>query len=189
MTPSASAAERPKIACLAWGSLVWKIGPLRLKSGWRFDGPLLPIEFARVGDHGELATVLWDAATAVPTCWALVDADTLAHAHEMLRQREEIPPARPEAVGQLVASCSSGIRHESQIARWAVAQGMDAVVWTALPPRFAGEEGRAPSVEEAIAYLSRLQGPTRDHALNYLRRVPAQIETPYRAALRDALGG
>ena len=51
-----------RIACLAWGSLLWKTGPLRLASGWKDDGPVLPIELARVGDKGELSTVVLEGA-------------------------------------------------------------------------------------------------------------------------------
>lgn len=35
------------IACIAWGSQLWKPHPLKLASGWHRDGPLLPLEFVR----------------------------------------------------------------------------------------------------------------------------------------------
>jgi hypothetical protein len=35
------------IACIDWGSLLWKPQPLKLASGWHRDGPLLPLEFVR----------------------------------------------------------------------------------------------------------------------------------------------
>jgi hypothetical protein len=38
------------IACIAWGSLLWKPQPLKLASGWHRDGPLLPLEFVRQSD-------------------------------------------------------------------------------------------------------------------------------------------
>jgi len=31
-----------KIVCIAWGSLLWEPGPLKLASGWQPGGPALP---------------------------------------------------------------------------------------------------------------------------------------------------
>jgi hypothetical protein len=45
------------IACLGWGSLIWKPCALPIASDWFNDVPELPIEFARLGDSGELAAL------------------------------------------------------------------------------------------------------------------------------------
>ena len=39
-----------KIAILAWGSLIWQPKELAYNKtfGWQKDGPILPIEFARI---------------------------------------------------------------------------------------------------------------------------------------------
>ena len=43
-----------KIAILAWGSETWDLRDVHtVASGWHFDGPLLPIEFARTSDPSE----------------------------------------------------------------------------------------------------------------------------------------
>ncbi|MDU1189996.1 MAG: hypothetical protein E6990_18890 [Enterobacter sp.] len=47
-----------KIACLGWGSLIWKSGALPVAGEWQTDGPSLPVEFCRVSDGGELATAI-----------------------------------------------------------------------------------------------------------------------------------
>ena len=60
-----------KIVCIAWDSLIWEPGPLKLASSWQPDGPSLPLEFVR-------------------------DSDDIDHAREMLRQREKIRPALPQ---------------------------------------------------------------------------------------------
>ncbi len=180
-----------RIVCLAWGSLIWKPGFLQLASGWQEGGPVLPIEFARVGDDQELARALYDAAPALPVWWARLRDTDLARARESLREREGIPPERPEALGSLVRGDDpAGFgRHGGAIERWTDAIGeIDAVIWTALPPRFAGIEGKAPSPAEAVDYLRRLEGQARAHAEDYVRRVPEVFRTPTRHAIEAALG-
>jgi hypothetical protein len=179
-----------RIACLAWGSLLWKTGPLRLASGWKDDGPLLPIEFARVGDKGELSTVLLEGAAPQKTWWALLEDDDLAAARESLRQREEIDPAHPEWVGSLPLVAASSHPFAPSIAEWLGRQRhrLDAVVWTALQPRHADAEGRVPSLDEAIQYLDGLRGETREHAEDYIRQVPPSLATAYRQGIEARLG-
>jgi len=58
----------------------------------------------------------------------------------------------------------------------------------ALPPKSAEMEGRAPTVTEAIAYLDSLTGETREHAQDYIKSVPEQIDTVYRRAIVETLG-
>lgn len=105
-----------KIACLAWGSLIWKSAPLELASIWQGDGPRLPIELVRVGDEGELATTLW----------AVLQQSNLASARELLRQRGQIDVDRPEWIGsfpsQFVYPC------KESIAEWLRAKRLDAVI-------------------------------------------------------------
>ena len=175
-----------RIGCLAWGSLLWKTGPLKLASNWRDDGPLLPIEFARVGDKGELSTVIWEGRAPQRTWWAVVKADDLDQAREMLRQREEIAEDKPQWLGSLPA------RHDHPcmkvIEQWMARQDIDAVVWTALPPRYADDEGRPPDADEAVRYLDGLTGEDREHAENYIRQIPASLATAHRSAIENRLG-
>jgi hypothetical protein len=62
------------------------------------------------------------------------------------------------------------------------------VVWTALPAKFAGASGRAPTSEEAVAWLDSLQGDDRAKAEDYVRRTPAHIDTHYRRLIEKRLG-
>ena len=50
------------------------------------------------------------------------------------------------------------------IGRWASTLGLDAVVWTNLPPKFNGEEGRIPAVEEVISFLNIQSSETKRRA-------------------------
>ena len=124
-----------KIACIAWGSLIWEPGPLKLASDWRPDGPLLPIEFVRDSDDSdELAVVMHEAAPPMPTYWALLDTTDLAAAREMLRQREKIRPEYPQWVGSIPNPHGA---EDPRVAEWLRRHELDAAVWTALPAKFA----------------------------------------------------
>ncbi|VYT66837.1 hypothetical protein [Metakosakonia massiliensis] len=173
-----------KIACLGWGSLIWKSGSLPVAGEWRHDGPSLPVEFCRVSDGGELATVLCMNAPAVPVMWAWLSETQLDLACRALRQREAIPDERCDDIGSLLVTG----RPTGVIASWAAQRGIEAVIWTDLPPASASIEGRVPALDEAVAYLNGLTGEAREHARDYISRVPAQIDTPYRRAIGETLG-
>ncbi|MFQ5485865.1 MAG: hypothetical protein ACE5DO_11120, partial [Desulfobacterales bacterium] len=49
-----------------------------------------------------------------------------------------------------------------------------------VSPKFNGNNGDVPSVEQAVKYLSNLSGSARDEAEKYVRRAPPQIDTDYR---------
>lgn len=164
------------IACLGWGSLIWKPDTLPLASEWFQDGPLMPIEFSRIGDGGELATAVCMNAPPCKVQWAVLDVLSLDEAVQALRKREGIPDDRQDGVGVFTTTGSNvGV-----LAEWASARQLDAVIWTALPPRFEDVEGLIPSVDDAIDYLRSLTGETLEHAHSYIRQVPSQIDTPYR---------
>lgn len=183
------------IVCIAWGSLIWEPGPLKLASDWQPDGPALPLEFVRDSDDSaELALVLHAPAPPVPTRWARLDAAGLDDAREMLRRREKIRPEYPQWVGSLPDPAPPGLPAKTPaaivacIADWMATRDVDAVVWTALPAKFAGVSERAPSPHEAAALLAGLQGDERARAEEYVRRVPADIRTLYRGVIEERLG-
>lgn len=175
------------IACIAWGSLLWKPQPLKLASGWHRDGPPLPLEFVRQSDDfAELSLALCEGARPVPTYWAWLATRDLGKARAMLGAREQIRPGYPECVGSIPPI--DGAHIDPRIQAWMQGKGIDAVVWTALPAKFAGASGRAPSSEEAVAWLDSLQGQDRAKAEDYIRRTPAHIDTRYRRLIEQRLG-
>jgi len=182
-TLSLSVGVAMKIACLGWGSLIWKPAELPVASDWFADGPWLPIEFAREGDSGELATVLCEGVAEVQVLWALLDVDDLDAAREALREREGVSREQPECIGSWPEGPSSPF--QSTLADWARGQGLDAVVWTALPPRSGGLNQRKPSPEAALTYLRTLDPERQAHARDYLRRTPVAIDTAYRRLIES----
>lgn len=175
------------IVCIAWGSLLWKPGPLKLASGWHPGGPRLPLEFVRVSDDSpEVALVLCEGARPQATYWAYLDARDLDAARAMLGAREKITPARPDWIGSIPAH--AGAVEDPRIAAWLHAMRIDAAVWTALPPKSRGMPGRAPSPEEVFAAFHRLGPDERAAAEEYVRRTPAHIDTGYRRLIEARLG-
>lgn len=173
-----------KIGCLGWGSLIWKPGELRLGGDWRTEGPMVPIEFSRVADGGELATAICLGAEPVQALWAPLATHSLEQACDGLAHREGIPKHRTDGVGVLMVHDDA----HDPLNRWALSQGLDAVIWTALPPRFMNAESRVPNLREALTYLQTLDGPTAEHAREYIENVPQQISTTYRKSFKTQLG-
>ena len=175
-----------RIACLGWGSLTWDAGVLRCASAWHEDGPMLPLEFSRVSRDGRLTLVLTEGARPVPTCWALVDYARAQVAQEALAGREG---CMLDAIGLWPGATPGHDLGASEIAQWAAAQQLDAVVWTALRPRFEGVEGRPPpSPGAAVAYLQQLKDDVLTRARAYVERAPAQVDTAFRQAIQTQLG-
>jgi hypothetical protein len=175
------------IVCIAWGSLLWKPQGLKLASGWHPGGPLMPIEFVRQSDDSpELALVLCDSARLMPTYWAYLATDDMTKARAMLCAREKIRPGRPEWIGSVPAQ--DGVPDNPRVAAWLRAKGIDAAIWTAIPPKFDGENGHVPTADEVVAWLDSCTGKQRDAAEDYIRRTPAHIDTPYRRIIAARLG-
>jgi hypothetical protein len=175
------------IACIAWGSLLWKPQVLKLASGWHHDGPRLPLEFCRQSDDfPELSLALCEGVKPVPTYWAYLATRDLHAARAMLGAREQIRAGSADCIGSIPAL--DGAREDPRITAWLRAKGLDAAIWTDLPPKFGGVNHRAPTAEEAVTWLDSLQGEERAKAEDYIRRTPAHIDTPYRRLIEQRLG-
>jgi len=173
-----------KIACLAWGSLVWDPRNLKINSPWFKDGPPVQVEFARQSGGGRLTLVLGPQFLAVQSLWAWMGPSVLSDAIESLRSREGTNSSRIGVwyPGEVGPDCIM------DLPSWASEKGASGVIWTALPPRFKGQTDRAPTIEEALKYLQSL-GPAQQHdAEEYIRNAPPQIRTPYRNAFEANLG-
>jgi hypothetical protein len=66
---------------------------------------------------------------------------------------------------------------------------VDAVLWTALGPKFGGQNGVAPeNAAAAVAYLQGLDGDAAARAKEYVTQAPAQVRTAFRVAFEAELG-
>ncbi len=177
-----------RLACIGWGSLLWRPESLPLGGAWRADGPVLPIEFARISPDGRLTLIIHPGAAPVTTYWAALAVPDLASAVRVFAARERCEPryigrwSAAEAVSE-VAPLALDV-----VPGWARAQELDGVVWTDLPATFAARTGRPLSPEAAVAYLSGLEGELRARSETYLRRAPAQTRTALRAHVERVLG-
>jgi hypothetical protein len=180
-----------KIAILGWGSLIWNRGDLAMTGEWQPDGPMLPVEYARVSQDGRLTLVIAPGMPAVPTYWGVAALPNLNQAITNLKQREQ---TGSEYIGYLrkdEARSRTGTLPATIITTlhdWLHTHHLDAVIWTNLPPRFDKTTGRMPTIAEALDYLRGLDGDTRQRAETYIRRTPPQIRTPIRAAVETHLG-
>ena len=150
------------IGCLGWGSLIWKPDGLPI-AGWMPDGPFLPVEFARQSRDGRLTLVLLPEGERVPVLHGILKVADLDAAFLALSKREGC------AKRQIGVWAASGVTdlfdHAEGIGSWAQSKKLDAAIWTALPPKFSGVDGRIPAAVEAISYLTALEGDARRLAL------------------------
>jgi len=179
-----------RIAVLGWGSLICDPRELQITGQWHTDGPLLPIEFARISDQGKLTLVLYPGANPVRTFWALSAHEGLNQAKANLREREG---TNMERIGYVSipdnqSKCQAVPEVCDAIRQWAEEKGLDAVIWTDLQTNFNNKTGMELSEENVITYLRGLTGKMLKQAEEYVRRAPAQVTTRIRSRIERELG-
>jgi len=179
-----------KIACLGWGSLVWDQREIPIQEKWFEDGPFLPIEFARQSNDGRLTLVIVpNYGVMVRSLWALFSLPTIEEAKEALRKREGIKKENIEDHVAVWINETDKDVEVSNIAIWAQRLGLDAVIWTALPPKFEGKDNYIISADEGVEYLRyKLSHEQRRNAEHYIRMTPLQVDTPYRRRFEAEFG-
>lgn len=174
------------IACLGWGSLVWDPRELPIQRHWFQDGPLVRAEFLRESKDRRITLVLHESVQPVRSLWAIMTVASLDEAKKRLASREgTLKENDPRNISSW-SRAQPAPKCVLEIENWAIARGVEHVVWTALPPKFNKEE-KPPTAEQVISHLAALVGPEREIAEAYIRRAPAQIDTAYRRHIEAKL--
>ena len=169
-----------RIACLGWGSLIWRPESLMIQRHWFIDGPMLPVEFTRQSKDGRLTLVITKKSKPVRVLWALMDTASIDDAKKSLQVREGISKENIEKhIGLIKTSDTTTDTLLLEIRDWARVLRLDAVIWTSLGPKFR-QCDNAPDIEDAVKYLKGLTIQEKSHAEEYIRRTPKQIDTAYR---------
>lgn len=181
-----------KIACLGWGSLIWDPRELPIQRHWFEDGPFVQVEFLRKSQDGRMTLVLDTSANPTRSLWAVMDTDNFDRAQQLLGVRE-YSSANDAWIIKNIGKWLTGESEPQMIhslQEWATARGIDAVIWTALPPKSpkSGKDNDVPSERDIIKYLKSLIGQQKEYAEEYVRRAPKQIDTSYRRRIEAELG-
>jgi hypothetical protein len=178
-----------RIGVIGWGSLIWDPLDLEIEDKWHVDGPMLPVEFARVSSRNRLTLVLVDRVPPQPTLWAQSRKSKVAEAIKDLARREG---TSDHNIGCWPCTDSFDIfekRMASIVAAWAQERKLDAAVWTALGPKKPNGENGLATDDELINYLRALVKRGDDAAAKeYVEKAPTQIKTPLRARICRELG-
>jgi len=184
-----------KIAILGWGSLIWSPQTLNYNTtfGWQTNGPILPIEFARISKDGRLTLVLTPNGTNTQTLYAISSYNTIEEAILNLAIREG---SGRMSIGFYEKSNNQfspiNFKYKKNIEDWLeVNNDIDAVIWTNLPEKWVKETSvkikKYIEPNERIEYLKDLKGNKRAIAEEYIRKTPPQIKTKYRALIEKEL--
>lgn len=183
-----------KIAILGWGSLIWDSRTLEVEkilegNGWFSDGPMLPIEFARISNTGRLTLVIVKGKKEVQTLYAISKFKELDHAILDLSIREDCGKNK---IGYFVKSDGrfhSKSNIQNNIESWInLNEDIDAVIWTDLSMNFRDKIGQDFTEENALNYLKYLPVDVKAGAEQYIRRAPAIIDTAVRRRIEFEFG-
>ena len=187
-----------KIAILGWGSLIWQPKDLKFDPniGWKENGPVLPIEFAKISKDGRLTLVITPNGTDVPTLYSVSSFDTIDLAVLNLKKREG---TLKENIGyydkskDVIFPLNFPIKEKENIKNWIQTTVFDAVIWTNLPEKWEirNEEKvviKTIDPDDRIEYLQNLKGLQSALAEEYIRKTPKQIATKYRKLIIETLG-
>lgn len=184
-----------KIAILGWGSLIWQSKNLKFVTniGWQENGPILPIEFARISNDGRLTLVITPNGTDVPTLYAVSSFDSLEIAVLNLKKREGTVK---ENIGYYDKSKDEfhpkDFSFKENIRNWIETTDFDSVIWTNLSENWELKNEKKVVIEtidpdHRIDYLKKLKGNQSALAEEYIRNTPKQIDTQYRKLITEIL--
>ena len=182
-----------KIAILGWGSLLWQPKDLQFDKeiGWTENGPMLPIEFARISKDGRLTLVITEDVKEVKTYFAISSYESEEEAVLNLAVREGSGREQIGSYDKSKNTFSKEVFFEKNILEWIKNTDIDVVIWTNLGEKwdFKNDDGKVIKIvsNERVDYLKKLKNHKRALAEEYIRRTPTQIDTHYRSLIEKDL--
>jgi len=180
-----------KIVILGWGSLIWNPKTLKHNKtfGWQIDGPILPLEFARISKDGRLTLVITENGTKVQTLYTISCYSTVEDAVLNLKLREGNKRTPVGFYNKRISNSKTknGVQIEAMKSWLKDKKDFDAVIWTDLGEKWESEEFGLINPNERIEYLKKLTGSKAALAQEYIRKTPAQIDTKYRKLIERDL--
>jgi hypothetical protein len=173
------------IACLGWGSLIWRPEALQILGKWFDDGPLLPIEFTRQSDNGRMTLIIDPIAKSVRTLWALMSVDSLPAAIKSLKEREGVK--KDNLIHSANVNDEEGDNIRSTIINWMKFHQLDSAIWTGLSYSEKTDNQR-PTIDYVLKHLRDANYEVRRIAEEYIRKAPKQIDTSYRRRIEQEFG-
>lgn len=180
-----------KIAILGWGSLVWNPKSLQYNQeiGWQKDGPILPLEFARISMDGRLTLVITSEGKEVQTLYASSTNTTLDEAILDLAIREG---SSRKSIGYYNKKRDElyhkNFNYLANLKAWlAINPKIDAVIWTNLGANWKETDRIKSKKRDRLEHLKALDGPTKTIAEEYIRKAPFQIATNFRREIEKEL--
>jgi len=174
-----------KIACIGWGSLIWRPENLPIQHKWFDDGPILPVEFTRQSSDDRITLIIDEQAKPVRTLWTLMMTTELDQAIIALKEREGAK--KVDVIHSVTTSTENATGVKGEILKWIKTLNLDAAIWTGLSYSDKTNKER-PTLEYVINHLKNLQHNKRKHAEEYIRKAPKQIDTEYRRQIEFTLG-
>ena len=178
------------VALLGWGSLLWDRNDAFdcWHNSWQEDGPILKIEFSRISSSRKGALTLVvdpENGASIRVSWCLSRRLTVDEAVDDLRRREKTSVQNVGRIGGGTAPRCRDRETLQAIESWAAQRALGGVVWSDLRSNFAMERHENYSVDAGIRYFPSLKGLSRAQAIDYIKRAPAFVRTPFRVALQN----
>lgn len=182
-----------KIAILGWGSLIWQPKTLAFdkEKEWKYNGPMLPIEFTRISNDGRLTLVIDNDAQKIQTFYAVslykeLDEAVLDLAIREGGTRKSIGYYNQKTDKFKPESFNDDLKQNIRV--WTKSKSFDAVIWTNLGRKFKDKIGLDYNSDNVIKYLKTLPENIKIIAEEYIRKAPKQIQTPIRKEIEEKLG-
>ena len=176
---------KQKIACIGWGSLIWRPERLKIQNHWFEDGPILPIEFTRISSDNRVTLIIDTEAKPIRTLWALMNCNDIDEAKKSLIEREGV---KKDSLIHWVNQ-TDNVTDEIQVGiqNWLKEKSIDSAIWTGLS--FSTKtDNKRPSIAKIIAHLNEIEHNERQLAEEYIRKAPRQIDTEYRRQIEKEFG-